>query len=165
MINIGPQQRVLLAVEPVDFRRGIDGLAATCRQQLSAEPMSGVVFVFINRRRTSLKLLQYDGQGMWLAQKRLSKGRFGWWPKPADRPDYPLAARQLPVLLWNGDPLQTTLGELWRPLPGQPTGSTVDPSGADSRAESPPDWRRAGGRFPAHRSGNRKDWPRRSGPF
>lgn len=120
MLNIGPQQRVLLAVEPVDFRRGIDGLAAACRQQLKAEPLSGALFVFINRRRTALKLLQYDGQGMWLCYKRLSQGRFRWWPAESDASSYPLAVQQLPVLLWNGNPEQTSMGALWRPLSPEP---------------------------------------------
>lgn len=147
MINIGPQQRVVLAVEPVDFRRGIDGLAALCRQQLKAEPMSGVLFIFTNRRRTSLKLLLYDGQGMWLCQKRLSQGRFRWWPEPGEQAGYPLAARQLPVLLWNGDPLQTTLGELWRPLLWEPTAWGVGPAAGPSRAGSAGAWTPGRGRF------------------
>ena len=81
MIQVTPQMRVLVAVEPADFRRGIDGLAALCRQVLRAEAMSGTVFVFRNRRATSIKVLAYDGQGFWLCYKRLSKGRFRWWPK------------------------------------------------------------------------------------
>lgn len=151
MINIGPQQRVLLAVEPVDFRRGIDGLAALCRQKLKTDPLSGVLFIFVNRRRTSLKLLLYDGQGMWLCQKRLSQGRFRWWPAPAQEESYSLAARQLPVLLWNGDPLQTRLGDLWRPLPGEPRAWSLVPPGGASRAESRGDWRPGRGRFPGGR--------------
>lgn len=57
MLSIGPQQRILLAVEAVDFRKGIDGLGAVCRQRLQAEPLSGALFVFVNRRRSALKLL------------------------------------------------------------------------------------------------------------
>jgi len=82
MIQLTPQMRLLLAVEPVDFRKGIDGLVAVCRQRLAADPLSGGLFVFSNRRRKALKLLVYDGQGFWLAQKRLSAGRFNWWPSP-----------------------------------------------------------------------------------
>lgn len=68
MIQITPQMRILLAVEPVDFRKGIDGLAAVCRQALAADPMSGALFVFRSRRGTALKMIVYDGQGFWLAQ-------------------------------------------------------------------------------------------------
>jgi transposase len=62
MIAVTPHMRVLVAVEPVDFRRGIDGLACHCRKALAEDPMSGTVFVFRNRRRTGLRLLVYDGQ-------------------------------------------------------------------------------------------------------
>lgn len=68
MIQITPQMRIWVAVEPVDFRRGIDGLAALCRQKLKAEPMSGAVFVFGSSRRKSIKILIYDGQGFILYQ-------------------------------------------------------------------------------------------------
>ena len=68
MIQLTPQMRLLLAVEPADFRNGIDGLVAVCRQRLEADPMTGAL-VFSNRRRKALKLLVYDGQGFWLAQK------------------------------------------------------------------------------------------------
>ena len=60
MIQIIPQIRILLAVEPVDFRKGIDGLAAVCRQALAADPFSGYMFVFRNRRATTIKILVYD---------------------------------------------------------------------------------------------------------
>jgi transposase len=60
MIQVTPQTRILLCLEPVDFRRGIDGLAQICRAELASEPFSGAVFVFRNRRGTALKLLTYD---------------------------------------------------------------------------------------------------------
>ena len=80
MIQLTPQMKIWLAVEPVDFRKGIDGLAQLCRQQLKAEPMAGALLVFASRRGKSLKFLVYDGQGFCLCQKRLSAGRFKWWP-------------------------------------------------------------------------------------
>ncbi|MFH0900476.1 MAG: IS66 family insertion sequence element accessory protein TnpB, partial [Pseudomonadota bacterium] len=75
MIQITPQMRVLVAVNTVDFRRGIDGLARQCREVLKADPFAGTVFVFRNRRGTAIKLLVYDGQGFWLCHKRWSAGR------------------------------------------------------------------------------------------
>jgi len=84
MIQITPQMRILVAVEPADFRKGVDGLARLCRQALQDDPFSGALFVFRNRRRTSLKLLCYDGQGFWLCQKRLSQGRFRFWPNSTE---------------------------------------------------------------------------------
>src|SRR5258708_37263162 len=81
MIQITPQMRVLVAVEVVDLRKGIDSLAQLCRDKLAADPFSGCLFVFRSRRATSIKILVYDGQGFWLATKRLSQGRFRWWPQ------------------------------------------------------------------------------------
>ena len=72
MIQLTPQMRILVAVQPVDFRKGIDGLAGVCKNVLNKDPFEGYVFVFANRRRTSIKVLSYDGQGMWLCQNHLS---------------------------------------------------------------------------------------------
>ena len=80
MIQVTPQMRILLAVQPTDFRKGIDGLAQVCRQVLQKDPFSGYVFIFRNKRATAIKVLMYDGQGFWLCQKRLSEGRFNWQP-------------------------------------------------------------------------------------
>jgi IS66 Orf2 like protein len=71
MLQITPQMRILVAVEPVDFRKGIDGLAQFCRQALGEDPLGGALFVFRNRRGTAVKALVYDGQGFWLCQKKL----------------------------------------------------------------------------------------------
>jgi len=80
MLQLTPQSRIFVATEPVDFRKGIDGLAAVCRQVLGDNPLSGALYVFRNRAGTTLKILCYDGQGYWLCTKRLSQGRFTWWP-------------------------------------------------------------------------------------
>ena len=115
MLQLSPQSRILLATQPVDFRKGIDGLAAVCRQVLNEHPLSGAVFVFRNRSATTLKLLFYDGQGYWLATKRLSQGRFQWWPR-SEGTRVPLSARELLVLLWNGLPYQAQMAQDWRRL-------------------------------------------------
>jgi len=117
MLSLTPQMRILVAVEAIDFRNGIDGLAGICRNQFQKDPLSGCVFVFRNRRGTSLKVLVYDGQGFWLCQKRLSKGRFRWRPERGDSGALAgMEARELQLLLWNGDPSRATLGPLWRKL-------------------------------------------------
>ena len=84
MIAITPHMRVLVAVEPVDFRMGIDGLAQQCRAVLQEDPFRGTVFLFRSRSHTAIKLLIYDGQGFWLCHKRLSRGRFRYWPTATD---------------------------------------------------------------------------------
>jgi transposase len=115
MIQITPQMRVLVAVDPVDFRKGIDGLCRVARDELG-DPWSGTVFVFRNRRRTAVKLLVYDGQGFWLAQKRLSAGKFRHWPSGATKTGRALEAHAVQVLLWAGDFEAAGGMPAWRPL-------------------------------------------------
>jgi transposase len=114
MIQITPQMKILVAIDAVDFRKGIDGLAQVCRQALKEDPFSGYVFVFRNRRGHAIKVLIYDGQGFWLCQKRLSKGRFHWWPASGEKLSS-LAAHELQLLIWNGDPSKVPVG-LWKEL-------------------------------------------------
>ena len=103
MIQVTPQMRVLVAIEPADFRKGIDGLARICRAELKEDPFSGCVFVFCNRSRKAVKILVYDGQGFWLCQKRLSKGKFNFWPTSVSTSKQ-LESYQLSVLLSGGNP-------------------------------------------------------------
>jgi transposase len=115
VIQLTPQMRILLAVEPADFRRGIDGLARMCREALSVDPFSGAVFVFRNRSGKALKILLYDGQGFWLCQKRLSAGHFRWWPDGREG-TRKLEPHELQLLLWNGDPDRAGAQPAWRPV-------------------------------------------------
>lgn len=116
MIQIAPQMRILVAIEPVDFRKGIDGLARICREVIRSDPFSGTLFVFRNRSAKSVKLLVYDGQGYWLAQKRLSRGRFVWWPEAelTGGAHRELAAHEIQILLWSGDPEGSRIPAEWK---------------------------------------------------
>ena len=114
MIQITPQMRILVAIEPLDFRNGIDGLSRVCRDVLDSDPFSGTLFVFRNKRSTSIKALVYDGQGYWLCQKRLSKGCFRWWPKEGEGRLKHLLAHELQLLLWNGSPSAGTGAPMWK---------------------------------------------------
>jgi transposase len=113
VIQITPQMRILVAVEAVDFRKGIDSLARLCQEHLHTDPFSGCLFVFRSRRATAIKVLVYDGQGFWLAQKRLSSGRFRWWPASA-MGTTTLEAHQLQVLLAAGNPAVAQAAPVWR---------------------------------------------------
>jgi transposase len=117
MIQVTPQMRVLIAVEAVDFRRGIDGLSRVCREVLRSDPFSGCMFVFRNKRSTSIKILVYDGQGFWLCQKRLSRGRFRFWPQFGEETQRRLLAHELQLLIWNGNPQGGQVEPMWKKLP------------------------------------------------
>src|SRR3954464_7236081 len=83
VIAVPPGVRILLATRPVDFRKGMDGLAALVQQVLRADPFAGEVFIFRPRRGDRVKILVYDGTGLCLYAKRLEAGRF-CWPSPAE---------------------------------------------------------------------------------
>ena len=119
--------KILVAIEAVDGRKGIDSLARLCEEKLETDPFSGCMFLFRSRRGTSIRILIYDGQGFFLILKRFSQGRLHWWP---DGPEagHALAARELHVLLWNGHPQKTAWAPLWRPLHSMsatPNGSSM----------------------------------------
>jgi transposase len=75
MIQRTPPSRIFLATAPVDFRKGIDGRGAVCRQVLGDTPLEDAVYVFRNRSATAMTLLRYDGQGYWRRRKRRATGR------------------------------------------------------------------------------------------
>lgn len=113
MLQITPQHKLLLAVEPIDFRKGICGLKALCQQKLSCDPFSGTIFAFTNRARTSVKLLVYDASGFWLCQKRFSQGKLAWWPT-SKFSIVSLRASELQILLAQGDPMKAAIPKDWR---------------------------------------------------
>lgn len=114
MLQITPQMKILVAIRPADFRKGIDGLVQLCKESLKQDPFTGAVFVFRNQRGTAIKALVYDGQGFWLCHKRLSEGRFRWWPSADKGQTRPLAAHQLAVLFSAGNPDRTAAAPEWR---------------------------------------------------
>ena len=97
MILVPSGVRILLAARPVDFRKGMDGLAALVQQALQADPFAGDVFIFRPKRADRVKVLVYDGTGLVLYSKRLEAGRFSW-PSPAEGV-VRLSAAQLATLL------------------------------------------------------------------
>ncbi len=126
MIQITPHMRILVATQAVDFRKGIDGLVRVCKDHLSQDPFAGSVFVFRNRPQTGIKILVYDGQGFWLCHKRLSEGRFRWWPS-SDHSSSELEAFALQVLIAAGNPEKASAAEPWKRL--EPAGSYLESEG------------------------------------
>lgn len=118
MISITPHMRVLCFTGVVDFRKGIDGLLGICRAELKeVDPFSGTLFLFKNRSQTTIKGVVYDGQGFWLFAKRLSSGKFSYWPTgKGSSVAEEILSRELSILLWNGDPRKALMGSDWKPL-------------------------------------------------
>lgn len=117
MITITEEMRVKAVIDPVDGRKGIDGLSQVCRAVLKTDPMSGTIFVFRNRSARTIRLLMFDGQGFWLAMKRLSRGKFLHWPRSStDEAGAWLLAHQFRALIWGGDPATGWVAPLWRPV-------------------------------------------------
>ena len=111
MLSLSPSQRIFLALEPVDMRKHFDGLWALASEKLQEDPFGGAWFVFTNKDRNRLKILCWDGSGVWVLAKRLEKGRF-IWPVPKDGA-VAISTAQLAYMLdgidWR-NPRQT-----WRP--------------------------------------------------
>ena len=78
MLSISPATRIFVALNPIDMRLGFNGLHALTQTVLNQEVLSGHLFVFTNKRRNRLRLLYWDGSGLWLCTKRLERGTFGW---------------------------------------------------------------------------------------
>lgn len=112
MIQLTPQHRLFIHIQPIDFRKGTDALLGFCRGKLKQDPFSGAIFVFRNHKGTAIKLLTYDGTGFWLMQKRFSCGRLGFWPKHAKDT---VCSTSLMVILHQGQP--GSMQPSWRALP------------------------------------------------
>ena len=112
MFGWGPATKIYLAAGATDMRKGFDGLYGLVRDRLSAEPLSGHVFVFTNARRNRLKLLFWDGSGLWVCAKRLEKGRFRW-PQAAGKETRVLLSHEELALLVGGIDLAQTRRRGW----------------------------------------------------
>jgi len=112
VIGFGGATRVYLATGPTDMRKGFDGLYALARDRIGEDPLSGHVFVFCNGPRTRVKVLYWDGSGLWVCAKRLEKGRFSW-PEAAEGCEGVKLAREDLVLLLGGIELDRTRRKGW----------------------------------------------------
>jgi transposase len=91
--------KIYVAVQPVDMRKQFNGLWSAVQEQLHEDPKNGAVFAFINKERTRLKLLYWDGTGVWVLAKRLEQGRFSWPRSADDRTKLSLAPEALALLV------------------------------------------------------------------
>ena len=122
MLTLPSSVRIFIAAEPVDLRRGFDGLAATTRSLIARDPLSGHVFAFINRRRNRIKLLVWDRTGYVLLYKRLERGTFRIPSQPrAGQRHVELDAGELGLMLEGLDLRGARRQRRWRRLPHQPS--------------------------------------------
>ena len=108
MFGIGPATRIYLATGSTDMRKGFEGLFGLVRDRLSCDPLSGHVFLFANAQRNRLKLLFWDGSGLWVCAKRLEKGRFRWPEATEEGNRITLSQEELMLLLGGIDLAQTS---------------------------------------------------------
>lgn len=99
MFGVGSATRIYLAAGAADMRKGFEGLYGLVRDQLQLEPLSGHIFIFSNAQRNRLKLLFWDGSGLWVCAKRLEKGRFRWPQAEAGQRKVVLSQEELALLL------------------------------------------------------------------
>jgi transposase len=97
MLSLSPATRIFVALAPVDMRQGFNGLYARVQTVLAEEPTSGHWFVFLNKRRNRLKILTYDGSGLWVLSKRLEGGTFA--PPSGEGPSQCLRPEELMLLI------------------------------------------------------------------
>ena len=112
MFGFGPATRIYLAVGATDMRKGFEGLFGLVRDRLQCEPLSGHVFLFCNGRHNRLKLLVFDGSGLWVCAKRLEKGRFRW-PQAGDAQGKVVLSHEELALLLGGIDLAQTQRRPW----------------------------------------------------
>jgi len=112
MFGIGPATRIYLAAGATDMRKNFEGLYGLVRNRLACDPLSGHVFLFCNAQRNRLKLLFWDGSGLWVCAKRLEKGRFRWPEAAGEECKIVLSHEEL-MLLLGGIDLTHTRQRAW----------------------------------------------------
>jgi len=102
-VRAGASARIYLAAGATDMRKGFEGLYGLVRDRLLCDPLSGHIFLFLNGQRNRLKLLFYDGSGLWVCAKRLDKGRFRWPAIESGQVKVVLSPEELVLLLGSID--------------------------------------------------------------
>ena len=116
MLALGGATRVYLAAGATDLRKSFDGLYGLVRSRLESDPNSGHLFVFCNATRSRIKVLHFDGSGLWVCAKRLEGGRFRW-PEGETARRVSISAEELSMLLGGMDPGATKRRKWWRAEP------------------------------------------------
>ena len=113
MLSFSSAVRIYLAIDPVDMRKSFDGLYAVAAERLKENPLQGGLFVFSNKRRNRLKILFWDGTGLWVLAKRLEKGGFTW-PRSAEASNGKLQLKSEALsMLLGGIDLKNGMSKAW----------------------------------------------------
>ena len=112
MFGLGPATRIYVALGATDMRKGFDGLYGIVRDRLGLEVRTGHLFLFANARRNRLKILYWDGSGLWSCAKRLERGKFSW-PLAGDQLDRVTLSHEELSLLLGGIDLRGTRRKDW----------------------------------------------------
>jgi transposase len=122
VFGFGPATRIYVAAGSTDMRKNFNGLYGLVRDHLGCDPESGHVFVFTNARHNRVKLLVYDGSGLWVCAKKLDGGRFRWPQRDSGVKKIVLSYEELALLLGGIDLAQTELRKWYRkPSAEEPT--------------------------------------------
>jgi transposase len=111
MFGVGVATKVYVAAGATDMRKGFQGLYGIVRDQLGCDPLSGHLFLFANAKRTRLKVLLWDGTGLWVCAKQLQKGLFRW-PDAGSENRVTMSHEELTLLI-NGIDLRETTPRKW----------------------------------------------------
>jgi transposase len=114
MFGLGTATRIYLAPESIDMRKGFEGLYGLVRDQLLCDPLSGHVFLFSNAKKNRIKLIFFDGTGLWVCAKRIEQGRVHWPSIDAHQRKVVLSHEELTMLLGGIDLLQTRQRKWYR---------------------------------------------------
>jgi transposase len=112
VFGLGPATKIYLGVEAVDMRKGFEGLYGLVRDHLGQDPLSGHLFLFTNRPRTRLKVIVWDGSGLWVCAKRLERGRFHW-PEASQTRSVTMRPEELAMLVNGMDLAQARPRRNW----------------------------------------------------
>jgi transposase len=112
MFGLGAATRIYVAVGSTDMRKGFEGLYGLVRDQLGLDPLSGHLCLFCNKGRNRLKVLYWDGSGLWICAKRLERGRFSWPSDGEQSARVTLTQEELSLLL-GGIELTRTRRKNW----------------------------------------------------
>lgn len=115
MIQVTSHMRLFAAIEPLNFRKRLDGTIGVCRAKFEVDPYDGAVYLFRNRRKTLIRIYCFDGLVEWCCDLRIAKGKFPFWPS-SEKQIKPIQAHELYLLIRGGNPDATRVQEDWRKI-------------------------------------------------